>query len=437
MERTNTAGNQRIAELFDAGTFSEIGAYVKRPGDAGCYEGVICGYGAIAGKLAFAFVEDSGRDKGAFDATAAEKINRLYDMAVASGAPVIGVFDSAGARIEDGSAVLSAYAGFLHAVSGASGRVPQIALIGGVCSGLSATAASMFDLRIGVAEKSQFYTVPGRKKSAQALYEGGTFAALCKDDAEAYAFVRRLIDWLPQNSRGEQATDDTANMQAEVAGLSGQSLLDAIADNGASIPLYGGIGKEILTELVRVGGRLVGAIVSDPSVDSGKLTGAGAKKAESLVSFCNSFRIPVLTLVDCAGFSADSACAATFGRLADTYAKADVPKVAVVTGQAYGGSAALLASRALGADVVFALQGAKIAPMAPDAAVAFLWNDRISDTVSRESLEAEWANTYASAEKAAEKGDVDDLIPTDELRARLTAALYMLTDKTAGAPAAR
>ena len=273
MERTNTAGNQRIAELFDAGTFSEIGAYVKRPGDAGCYEGVICGYGAIAGKLAFAFVEDSGRDKGAFDATAAEKINRLYDMAVASGAPVIGVFDSAGARIEDGSAVLSAYAGFLHAVSDASGRVPQIALIGGVCSGLSATAASMFDLRIGVAEKSQFYTVPGRKKSAQALYEGGTFAALCKDDAEAYAFVRRLIDWLPQNSRGEQATDDTANMQAEVAGLSGQSLLDAIADNGASIPLYGGIGKEILTELVRVGGRLVGAIVSDPSVDSGKLTG--------------------------------------------------------------------------------------------------------------------------------------------------------------------
>ena len=186
-----------------------------------------------------------------------------------------------------------------------------------------------------------------------------------------------------------------------------------------------------------MGGRLVGAIVSDPSVDSGKLTGAGAKKAESLVSFCNSFRIPVLTLVDCAGFSADSACAATFGRLADTYAKADVPKVAVVTGQAYGGSAALLASRTLGADVVFALQGAKIAPMAPDAAVAFLWNDRISDTVSRESLEAEWANTYASAEKAAEKGDVDDLIPTDELRARLTAALYMLTDKTAGAPAAR
>lgn len=414
-----------------------MGAYRKRPDQGADYEGVICGYGAVCGRLAFAFVEDSGRDKGAFDAIAAEKICRLYQTAMQNGAPVIGLFDSAGARVEDGSTVLSAYASVLHAIADASGKIPQIALIGGVCSGLSAVAASMFDLCVGISEKSQFYTVAGKSETAASRYEKGGYALLAQTEDQAFDQVRRLIDWLPQSSRGRRETDDLTAMHVDTAGCTGQSLIDKLADRGESIALYGGCGRELITVLAHIGGRLVGIMGSDPQINGGRLTADGARKAEKLTLFCNSFRIPLVTLADTEGFASANACADAYAAFAKAYACATVPKLAVVVGKAYGGAAALLASHALGADLVFSTEGACIAPMTPQAAVAFLWNDRISDTVSRASLETTWAQTYADAQKAAEKGDVDDLIPHTELRARLASALYMLSAKTDGAPNVR
>ena len=165
MDRNLSAGGRKISSLFDAGTFVEIGAYIKRRGEAEAYDGVICGYGSISGKLAFAFVQDSDRTKGAFDEAGARKIEMLYDMAIKNGAPVIGLFDSAGAYVWDGSSALSAYGRFISCVARASGIVPQIALYDGLCTGLALTISNMFDLSVNVEGKSELYLTATNKEN--------------------------------------------------------------------------------------------------------------------------------------------------------------------------------------------------------------------------------------------------------------------------------
>ena len=157
MNKNSTIGNKKIASLFDCGTFVEIGAYIKRCGADEAYDGVICGYGSVSGKLAFAFVQDSDRTKGAFDEIGAKKITMLYDMAIKNGAPVIGVFDSAGAVVLDGSSALSAYGCFMANVAKASGIIPQIAVIDGICTGLSLCTCAMFDIVIKTEDTAQTY----------------------------------------------------------------------------------------------------------------------------------------------------------------------------------------------------------------------------------------------------------------------------------------
>ena len=163
MDKNQTVGTQTIASLFDAGSFVEIGAYIKRSGDSAAYDGVICGYGSVSGKLAFAFVQDSDRTKGAFDEAGARKIEMLYDMAIKNGAPVVGVFDSAGAVVLDGSAALTAYGRFIACVAKASGIVPQIAVYDGLCTGMALTVANMFDLFVKVTDKAEMYLTSGSK----------------------------------------------------------------------------------------------------------------------------------------------------------------------------------------------------------------------------------------------------------------------------------
>jgi acetyl-CoA carboxylase carboxyltransferase component len=163
MDKNQTAGNLKIASLFDAGTFVEVGAYIKRSGDSEAYDGVICGYGSVSGKLAFAFVQDSDRTKGAFDDAGARKIEMLYEMAIKNGAPVIGVFDSAGVVVLDGSAALTAYGRFISCVAKASGIIPQIAVYDGLCTGMALTVANMFDLAVKVEDKAELYLIPSAK----------------------------------------------------------------------------------------------------------------------------------------------------------------------------------------------------------------------------------------------------------------------------------
>ena len=444
MEKGTTVGSKKIVALFDAGTFVEIGAYMQR--DGGELTGVVCGYGAIDGKLVYAFSQDSDRKKGAFDALQAEKIAMLYGMAMKNGAPVVGMFDSAGAIICDGASAMSAYGKLLKVVSDASGVIPQIAVISGICAGMSATVAAMFDLIVTVKEKSQLYVnapfVVGKEVgSSEAVAQNGLAAIEAENDADASAMVAKLISLLPSNNAdgviAEEITDDI-NRTVRVD-ETGKALIETLADAGEVIVLGSAYAPEMLTGFVRFGGVTCGVVANDSSVNGGTVTVEGAKKATKLISFCDSFSIPVVTLVDSIGMEisreAEGApLAAQLGKLAMAYATADTAKITVVTGKAYGAAFTLMGSKTLGADMVYALENAEISVMDPSSAVAFLWNDRITEQTTRADLVTEWKKKNATAVAAAADGSIDDVIDPAQLRQRICAAIYMLLMKSDGAP---
>lgn len=445
MEKSRTVGSQKLAALFDAGTFVETGAYVKR--ENGDLTGVVCGYGAIGGKLVYAFAQDSDRKKGAFDALQADKIAALYSMAIKNGAPIVGMFDSAGAVVCDGASALSAYGRLLKVVSDASGVIPQIALISGVCAGMAATVAAMFDVVITIKDRSRMFVnapfLVGKEiGSAEYAAEKGIASAVCEDEADAFGKIATLIDLLPANNVegvvAEEIVDDV-NRTVALEGLYGKPLVEALADAGRFLEIGEGYAEQVLTGLARFGGVTCGIVASNKEQCGGTLTADGAKKAAKMISFCDGFSIPVVTLVDSVGIEVSAeaegnALAAQLGKLAMAYASADTAKITVVLGKAYGAAFSLLGSKALGADLVYALPMAEISVMDPAAAVAFLWNDRITESISRASLEDEWKTTEASPEAAARDGSIDDVIPALELRQRICSAVYMLMMKNGTTP---
>lgn len=427
MEKQNTKGRESMLSLFDAGTFVEMGAYIRRRGDKKneAYDAVLTGYGSVNGKLAFAFVQDSDKNAGALDGVGAEKIARLYEQAVKSGAPVIGVFDGAGAVVYDGASALTAYGKVMKCVSDASGIIPQIAYVSGVCLGMAATVSAMFDVTVAVKDASELYV----NAPAGDLDENGLASVTVVGEEEAVATVRSLVELLPRNNKDVAAVDPTDSV-ARLVDLSAD-VPDIMADNGVTAVLNAGYGKEVITAIARMGGVTVGMISLN-----GKLTAKGARKAARLVSFCDSFSLPVVTLVDSEGVdsAADADLASALGKLAKAYITATTAKVTAVIGKAYGAAFTLMGSRALGADLALATPASVISVMDPEAAVAFVWNDKITTDKSRAEVEAEWKDTYASATVAAESGDIDDIVPAEELRARIISALYMLAEKADGIP---
>ncbi len=438
MEKQETKGRTGLIALFDAGTFVEMGAYVRRrEGEA--YDAVLCGYGSIGGKLSFAFVQDSDRTAGALDDIGASKIERLYEEAIRVGAPVIAVFDSAGAVVADGASALSACGRVMNCVSAASGVIPQLAIVNGVCAGLSAVIASMFDVTVTVKTDAMlsFHAVKGGEREDYAEARG--LAAITVEHImAANNTVRQLVTLLPRNNRdvADIEPTDAPDRPVAVDELTGLALVNALADNGVAITLYDAYAPEMVTAIMAIGGRTCGVIASDASHGGGKLTPKGARKAARLISFCDSFSIPVITLVDSLGVdtSAPREPAPAFGKLAKAYVTATTAKISVVMGNAIGAAFTLLGSRALGADLALAVPEAVISVLPTEAAVAFLWNDRITADKPRSAVEAEWESEMASPIRAAECGDIDDIVPSVELRARLASALYMLAEKADSTP---
>lgn len=426
MEKQNTKGRTKMLSIFDAGTFVEMGAYIRRRGTEAqeAYDAVLTGYGSVNGKLAFAFVQDSDKNAGALDSVGAEKIARLYEQAVKSGAPIIGVFDGAGAVVYDGASALAAYGKVMKCVSDASGIIPQLAYVSGTCLGMAATTAAMFDVTVTLKDASEMYVSSPAENCASAYAADG--------EEEAVVIVRTLIDLLPRNNKDSEAGDPTDDIgRAVVLDLDPAALITGLADNGQSVSLYEGYAADVTTALTRMGGVTVGVMAL-----KGKLTAKGARKAAKMVSFCDSFSLPVVTLVDSEGVdtAANADLASALGKLAKAYVTATTAKVTAVIGKAYGAAFTLMGSRSLGADLALATPNAVISVMDPETAVAFVWNDKITADKSRAEVEAEWKKTYASATLAAESGDIDDIVPAEELRARIISALYMLAEKADGMP---
>lgn len=442
-ERT-TVGKEKITALFDAGTFVETGAYIKRADGASV--GAVCGYGAVCGKLVYAFVQDSDRNKGAFDMLQAEKIVRLYELAQKNGAPVIGVFDSIGAYVCDGAEAMAAYGKLLKAVSDASGVIPQYAVVSGVCSGLAATVASLFDVVTVVKGKGKLFVnapflVGKEVGEAEYAAKTGLSTVLCEDEASAFSLMARLVEMLPSNNAEGvtiEENGDDVNRRVSVQGQSTTEILKQIVDCGSWLELAADYAPEMVTGFASFGGVACGVIANNGTVDGGALTGEGARKAAKLVRFCDSFSIPLVSLIDSVGVKVSAEeegapLAAQLGKLAMAYASADTAKITVVTGKAYGASFTLMGCKALGADLVYALPQTQISVMAPASAVAFLWNGKIDEKNSREALEAEWVRQYATPAAAAADGSIDDVPDEGELRQRICSAVYMLMTKNGAA----
>lgn len=445
----NTYGKsyEVLTSIFDAGTFVELGAYTKRQGSSDNLEGVVCGYGSVDGKLVFAIVQDSERTKGAFSQRHARKICDTYSLAIKNGAPVVFVFDSAGAVVYDGASALAAYGSVMKCVSEASGIIPQIALVNGICGGMGAVIASMLDITIAIEGTSKLYVNPpftvggGAPKDSAAA---GNAAYLAQNTAEAYAFVRRLACMLPSNNADpslEDATDDLNRALCfDAASYKADELVKLIADNGELVQLYKTYAENFVLGFARIGGILTGIVAADPEKD-GIIDIKSARAISKLVGFCDSFGIPVLTLVDSCGLEVSAAAeaqayASELAKLAYAYTASECAKVTVIVGKAYGAAFSLLGAKATGADMVFALPDATVSVLSPEASVAFVWNDRIGQQ-SREELEAEWKKSIASATDAADRGEIDDIIDPAELRQRIAASLMMLASKAEGTPARR
>lgn len=450
-EKVCGASKARLEKLFDAGTFVELGAYTRRPSDSEALESVVCGYGALDGKLVFAFVQDSGRTKGAFGERHAKKIAGMYSLALKNGAPVIGVFDSAGAVVYDGAAAMAAYGKVMKCVSEASGIIPQIALIDGVCGGSSAVLASMFDFTVTVKDKSKLYVNSPFVIGEEAAKSGfaaatGVAAVECAGEAEAYAFVKRLLAAIPQNNaEGALSADITDDINRAVAfdaeNYKADELIANISDNGSFVRVYDKYAKGACLGFARFGGVTAGVVASATETD-GVLDIATARAAAKLISFCDGFGIPVVTLVNSCGLDVSmeaegASYASELAKLAMAYTISDNAKVTVVLGKAYGAAFTLLGSKSVGADIAYALEGACISVLSPEASVAFVWNDKVGEDKSREEVEAEWKKEYASARDAADCGEIDDVIEASELRKRICAALSMLALKAEGTPCRR
>ena len=440
MEKGTTVGCAKIAALFDAGTFVETGAFMKRGDDL---TGVVCGYGAVNGKLVYAFAQDSDRKKGAIDALQAEKIAMLYSMAQRNGAPVVGMFDSVGATVADGASVLSAYGKLLKVVSDASGIIPQIAIINGVCAGMAATVAAMFDVVVTIKDKSELYVnapfLAGKEiGTTDYTAQNGLASITAEDEEDAVAKAVKLISMLPSNCEEgvaiEDITDDI-NRTVAVEGLNGKELIETLSDANTFVALGDAYATEMITGIACFGGVTCGVVANDAAVNGGVITCEGAKKAAKLIGFCDSFSIPVVTLVETGAEAEGAPLAAQLGKLAMAYATADTAKIGVICGKAYGAAFTLMGSKALGADMVYALPTSEISVMAPASAVAFLWNDKITEEVTRADLIEKWTRECASPEAAAADGSIDDVVAANELRQRICAAVYMLMMKNVGTPA--
>ncbi len=455
-----STAKERIHALFDEGTFTEIGTFAHRlaaefgGAEKNELEGVVCGYGAIDGRLVFAFAQDYTRMKGAVGAMHAKKIADLYDLAIKNAAPIIGIFDSAGAYILEGVEALAGYGKIMKKVSDASGVIPQIAIIAGNCGGAMTTVASMFDIVIGVESTGALYVNPpfalakeasgaelGTIKAAAA---NGLVQKVCATDTEAMAYTRSLLSYIPQNNTDGTAysmsTDEINRLTPDVDaiisedGYSMAEVITAISDDAAFLELSADFAKSMLTGFITLNGMVIGVAANQPSENGGKITPCAAKKAARFVSFCDCFNIPLLTLVDTEGYDVSVAAenaqyGAALAKLASAYASSDNAKVTVVLGKAYGTAYTLMGSKAIGADIALACENSKISAMPTASAVAFAWNDKVTDNAKRGEIEAEWDAVMASAVVAAKAGEIDDIISLDELRQRAASAFEMLGAK--------
>ena len=478
-KRGRLTARERMDLLLDKGSFREIDAFaVHRTNDFGLDrqkilgDSVVTGWGTIEGRLVYVFSQDFTVFGGSLGEVHAEKICKLLDMALKNGAPVIGLNDSGGARIQEGVVSLGGYADIFLRNTLASGVIPQLSAIMGPCAGGAVYSPALTDF-IFMVRNSSYMFVTGPEVVKAVTHEEVSFedlggasvhsetSGVCHvaTDSEAATLylIRKLLTYLPQNNMEDPPfvppTDDPLRMSEALDSLIPddpsepydiKDVINLIVDDGNFFEIHENYAQNIVVGFSRLGGHSIGIIANQPAVLAGVLDINSSDKAARFVRFCDSFNIPILTFVDVPGFlpgtgQEHGGIIRHGAKLLFAYCEATVPKLTVVTRKAYGGAYDVMSSKHIRGDVNLAWPTAEIAVMGPEGAVNIIFRNELAEAEDiekrRAELVAEYREKFANPYIAASRGFIDDVIEPRETRPRLVNALEMVANKRDANPA--
>lgn len=473
---TKGSASKRIELLLDDNSFVEVGSYITaRSTNFNIAEqetkadGVITGYGTIEGNLVYVYSQDSTVMGGSVGEMHAKKISGIYKMAMKMGAPVIGLIDCAGLRLQEATDALDAFGQMYLNQTMASGVIPQVMAVFGNCGGGMAVSSAITDF-VFMEEKGKLFVNSPNALAGNDASKCDTAAAKFQSEEAGLVDgigseekiledIRTLISILPANNEDdmsyEECADDLNRISADLAGWTGDTAkaLAEISDDHFFMEMKPDYARSMVTGFIRLNGATIGCVANRTEVYNAEnekteefeaeLTAVGCDKAAEFVNFCDAFNIPVLTLVNAKGYKkcecTEKKIAKAAGRLTYAFANADVPKVSVIVGDAFGSAYVTMNSKSIGADIVYAWPQAKIGMMDAESAVKIMYakeieaSDKAAALISEKA--AEYGKIQASAENAAMRGYVDDIIEAGETRKRVIAAFEMLFTKREDRPA--
>ena len=465
---------ERILLLLDEGSFRELEALVVQQNDPQAEstlgDGVVTGYGKVDGRPVYVYAQDFTVQGGALGEMHSRKICRVMDLAAKSGAPIIGMIDSGGARIQEGVKSLGGYAEIFRRNAQYSGVVPQISLILGPCAGGAAYSPALTDLIIMVQKQSYMFltgpqvikTVTGEDVDFESLGGAdvhlgisGTAHLVSPSERGALALCRQVLAYLPSNNIDSaplvKSTDSPTRRSEALNALvplnpnepySLHTAIEQIVDRGSFLEIQAGFAPNAIVGLARLDGRPVGIISQEPASMAGVMDIDSADKISRMVRFCDAFNLPVVTFVDSPGFlpGVDQEHRGVIrhgAKVLFAYSEASVPKVSVVTRKAYGGAYVVMSSKYLGTDITYAWPSAEIAVMGAEGAANILHRKQISDAqdpaAERARLEEEYRQKYLNPYAAAHAGYIDEVIEPAQTRQKLIEALELLANKVESA----
>jgi propionyl-CoA carboxylase beta chain len=468
---------ERVHYLMDEGSFEEIGMLVThRTTDFGMQkeiyfgDGVVTGYGTIHGRLVYVYAQDFTVFGGALSETHAEKICKIMDLAIKVGAPIIGLNDSGGARIQEGVRSLGGYADIFYRNVQASGVIPQISAIMGPCAGGAVYSPAMTDFTLMVENTSYMFvtgpnvvkTVTNETVTSEELGGAYTHASksgvthrIASNDVECLEDVRTLLSYLPQNNTETPALlpyklqdevravlstiiPDNANKPYDM-----HDVIKGIIDADTFYEIHKAYAENIIVGFARLGGRSIGIVANQPMFLAGVLDVNSSKKAARFVRFCDCFNIPLLVLEDVPGFLPGTdqewnGIIVHGAKLLYAFSEATVPRVTVITRKAYGGAYDVMNSKHIGCDMNFAWPTAEIAVMGAKGAAEIIFKKDIHASENKDATwkekEAEYAELFANPYSAAERGFIDEIILPHDTRRKLIKAFAMLENKVVAKP---
>jgi propionyl-CoA carboxylase beta chain len=465
---------ERIDDLMDKGTFVELDKFVThRSTDFGMDknkflgDGVVTGYGKIDRRLVYVFAQDFTVFGGSLSRANADKIIKVMDLAMKMGAPIIGLNDSGGARIQEGVESLAGYADIFYRNVMSSGVIPQLSAVLGPCAGGAVYSPAITDFIMMVKETSYMFvtgpdvvkTVTQEEVTQEELggamthnSKSGVAHLVADNDEQAMMMLRELLSFLPSNNMEDPpvkvCTDDVNRLDKSLCELvptdpnkpyDMKELILSVVDQKHFFEIQPHYAQNIIVGFARMAGRPVGIVANQPAMLAGVLNIDASTKAARFVRFCDAFNIPLITLEDVPGFLPGTA--QEYGgiikhgaKLLYAFAEATVPKITLITRKAYGGAYDVMSSKHIGADVNYAYPTAEIAVMGPDGAVNIIYKNKLSDEDKAKAVE-EYRDNFASPYKAAQMGYIDEVINPEETRKKLIQALEMTQTKSKQNPA--